>query len=62
MGRTIALALRMFPGDLLPWECGEHDPIDFEGLGRTWSACRCCGFLVEPADRERLLQLMQEHA
>jgi len=62
-GRAIALTLRVFVGELLPWECGgEHDPFEFHGLGRIWTACRHCGFLVEPADRELLMQYVQEDA
>jgi len=60
--RAQALTLRMFEGDRLPWECGEHVPVDVKGLGRTWPTCRRCGFLVEPADRDRLMQFMQDDA
>jgi hypothetical protein len=50
----------MFEGEVRPWECGDHVPVDVVGLGRTWPACSRCGFLVDPADRERLMQFMQE--
>lgn len=55
--REQALFTRMFERDVLPWECGEHDPVDVAGLGRVWKTCRRCGFLLEQVDRELLLRL-----
>jgi hypothetical protein len=49
----------MFYRDVMPWECGEHVPVDVTGLGRTWKACDRCGFLVAPEDRELLLRLIR---
>jgi hypothetical protein len=49
---------RMFERDTLPWECDEHQPVEIQGLGRTWHACSRCGFLVKPEDRELLLKLV----
>jgi hypothetical protein len=57
--RDVALATRMFMTATLPWDCGEHSFVAYPGLGRTWSACSCCGFLERPEDRELLLRLVR---